>query len=147
MKKHFYKKWWFWIMVAILLIGTIGAALGVGESPTSTIEPTEATTEATEELEQTDATEPEDDYPESYNKTAAWWAVQDYMEDVKGLNKTDWNLDHVDILSDGTYEVYCTRTMADGTTGTFKYIIEPVSTAEDGTVENFTLVEDFGQVL
>lgn len=152
-KKSFYKKWWFWLIVVIVII-VAGAAAGYDPDTTKTTNETEAetkseTTEASRNVEPSSTEAPPAEStktPTTYNKTTAWWAVQDLIES-KGLNKTDFSLDKVIINSDGNYEVYCTRTMVDGTTGTFKYVLKPYNPSSDGSIDQYTLVEDSGQVL
>jgi len=34
-KKKFYQKWWFWLIVGILVLGGIGSALGYGDKPST----------------------------------------------------------------------------------------------------------------
>lgn len=48
MKKPFYKRWWFWAVVAFVVIGAIGSALEKGEAPVQTTVPAQETSDLPE---------------------------------------------------------------------------------------------------
>lgn len=48
MKKPFYKRWWFWAVVAFVVIGAIGSALEKGEAPVQATAPAQESSELPE---------------------------------------------------------------------------------------------------
>ena len=137
MKKSIFKKWQFWLIVfltfvltAVIVIITSGGAV-ISDSPKN--EPVIS--------EQESQTSIEED-----NKHAAWDAVDYYCRETKEWSATEFNLKKVEI-QDNQYYVYLNRDMVDGSTGIFLYIVEPIITNDDGSVDQFRLVEDVGYLV
>lgn len=137
MKKPILKTWWFWlilfltvILIAIIVIITSGGVV-ISDPPED--DPVSS--------EQESQTSIEED-----NKHAAWDAVDYYCRETKEWSATEFNLKKVEI-QDNQYYVYVNRDMVDGSTGIFLYIVEPINTNDDGSVDQFRLVEDVGYLV
>lgn len=50
MKKPFYKRWWFWAIVAFVVVGAIGSSLEKGEAPVQTTAPAQENSELPESI-------------------------------------------------------------------------------------------------
>jgi len=104
-KKPFYKKWWFWVVV-ILVMGAIGSAIDE-EDGTETAKQTEETQEATKETKETKETEkptePETEEETEPEITYTKYQVSEMMEDLKSnaLKADDkYNKEYVEITGE-----------------------------------------------
>ncbi len=101
-KKPFYKKWWFWVVV-ILVIGAIGSTIDE-EDGTETAKQTEETQEATKETKETKKpTEPETEEDTEPEITYTKYQVSEMMEDLKSnaLKADDkYNKEYVEITGE-----------------------------------------------
>lgn len=56
MKKKFYQKWWFWLIIALLVIGAVGNAMDESKNPAESAQPlVQPTSEAVSEPAPTSA--------------------------------------------------------------------------------------------